>query len=94
MRYNVEWSSETETIFFFSLLLHWVFLISVDDAPLLVSGALLGSNSNVLTLSVFVSINLHDLSFDIDEQVSSESEELAPFTGGCFHIDLVVVEVQ
>jgi hypothetical protein len=63
-----------ESIFFFFLLLQGIFIVSVDDTPLLISGAHLGSDSNILSLLIFVVVNLHDLALDVDKHVSSESE--------------------
>jgi hypothetical protein len=65
LRNNVEWSTKVESIFVFSLLLHWVFLVGVDNAPLLISGALLASDRDILTFLAFVSFNLHNLALDI-----------------------------
>jgi hypothetical protein len=47
-----------------------------------------------LTFSVFVGFNLHNFAFNVDNQISSESEELGPVTACSSYINLVVVKVQ
>lgn len=83
-----------ETKLFFSLLFHWILLISVDDSPFLISGSLLRSNSHILSFSIFICINLHYFTFDVDKHVSSVSEQLVPLTCGGPHINLILIEVQ
>jgi hypothetical protein len=62
----------------FSLLwLFWIF-ISVDDVPLLVSLSIGFGDLNILVFSIDFTLDLHDLSFIVDNSVSFSSEELPP----------------
>jgi hypothetical protein len=69
-------------------------LVGIYDTPFLISGTLFSSNGNILSFSVFVSFNLHDSTLNVDNQISSESEELCPVTVCSLYIDLVVVKVH
>ena len=77
---DVEVSFDVESEFLVVLSLSWFSLpfVSVDDIPLLVDLAVLGSDDDVSVLRVIGSLNFDNLSSFVDNECILVSEELPP----------------
>jgi hypothetical protein len=78
LRDNVEWSFDVETELFIQFSLSWFSLpfISIDDVPLLVDSSVLLEEDDVSVLGILSTLNIHYLSFLVDNESTLVSEEL------------------
>jgi hypothetical protein len=76
----VEISLNIQTEFFVELSLLWFIfhVISIDNIPLLVQSSVFVPDNDVSVLLIFVSMDIHNLSFLVDEVIALVSEELEP----------------
>jgi hypothetical protein len=80
LRYNVEISFDIKTILFIELTLLRLTLpfISIDKVPLLVEFSVLVPDEDVSLFSINVALDIHNLSFLVDEEWRFISEHLPP----------------
>jgi len=80
LRNDIEWSFniEAELLVIFSLLWFFWIYISIDHIPLLVNLTMLVPDLDVSVLSINASVNIHNLSFLVDDESTFKSEHLPP----------------
>jgi len=80
LRDNIEWSLNIQTEVFIEFTLLWLswHSISIYDIPLLVETVMSVPHEDISVLTVMVALEIHNLSFFVDNVGILVSEELPP----------------